>query len=61
MLKRDHPLLVNLLKQTVALLGTNKGLLNRAPARHPVNHQNNHCYNQQEMYHPAANVTQEPE
>jgi hypothetical protein len=60
-LKRDHPLLVNLLKQTVALLGTNKGLLNRAPASHQVNDQNNRCYNQQEMYHPATNVSQESE
>ena len=44
-----------------SLLGTNKGLLNRAPARHQVNDQNNRCYNQQEMYHPATYVSQESE
>jgi len=57
----DHPLLVNFAEANGGLFGTNKGFLNRAPARHQVNDQNNRCYNQQEMYHPATNVTQEPE
>jgi len=42
-------------------VGHDHGFLNRAPSRHQVNDQNNHCYNQQEMYHPATNVTQESE
>jgi hypothetical protein len=42
------------------LLSTTK-VLNRAPARYQVNYQNNRCYNQQEMYHPATNLTQESE
>ena len=42
-------------------VGHDQRLLNCAPARHQVNYQNNRCYNQQEMDHPATNVSQESE